>query len=185
MEIEYHKKKIKNELLDLDFSAWTKESIITLVSVFQYSQCKELYTISLMILDDYLKWYKNNKDYYSSKQYSLEKLIDLQKLIKDDLFHNQHYNYESYLDEELKMKNPMENSNKDYNYEEYSLYNDYGFYTLFIGIFLVMYIIFGNLSWCFSSRKVEIAKSDNELKLPLPEDLVSNPLIKLLLQKVF
>ena len=62
MEIEYHKKKIKKELLDLDFSAWTKESIITLVSVFQYSQCKELYTISLMVLDDYLKWYKNNKD---------------------------------------------------------------------------------------------------------------------------
>ena len=58
-------------------------------------------------------------------------------------------------------------------------------YTLFIGLFLVIYLIFSNLSFCFSSKKIEIERHDNELKLQLPEDLMGNPLIKLLLQKIF
>lgn len=177
MEIEYSKKKIKNQLLNKEFNKWNKDSIITLTSIFQYSQCEELYTINLMLLDDYIKWYETCKDALLLNQYSLKKLIDLQKLIKDDLYHNEHYNYESYLNEEVNIKN-------DYK-EEYSLINDYSFYTLFMGIFLVMYLIFSNLSCCFSNKRVEIQRSDHELKLPLPEDLMSNPLIKLLLQKVF
>ncbi len=175
MEIEYSKKKIRDELLNKEFDEWNKDSIITLISIFQYSQCKELYTISLMLLDDYIKWYNNTKELLD--QYPVKKLIDLQKLIKDDLYHNEHYNYESYLNEEVNIKNEYK--------EEYSCYNDYGLYSLFIGIFLVMYLIFSNLSYCFVNKRVEIVRNDHELKLPLPEDLMSNPLIKLLLQKVF
>ena len=131
MEIEYSKKKIVNELLNKEFDEWTKDSIITLISIFQYSQCKELYTINLILLDDYIKWYERCKDNLLLNQYPLKKLTDLQKLIKDDLYHNEHYNYESYLNEEVNIKN-------DYK-EEYSYYNDYSFYTLFMGIFLVIY----------------------------------------------
>jgi len=184
MEIAYLENKIKNELLNKEFKDWNKESIVTLVSVFQYCQCKQLYTINLILLDDYIKWIKKNTESNITNQYSLEKLVELQKLINSDLYNNQNYNYEYYLEHEesLEKNEKIEKIEKE---DVCPIYNNCSFYTLFIGLFLVMYLIFSNLSFCFSSRKVEIARHDNELKLPLPEDLMGNPLIKLLLQKIF
>ena len=182
MEIAYLENKIKNELLNKEFKDWNKESIVSLVSVFQYSQCKQLYTINLILLDDYIKWIKKNTESNITSQYSLEKLVELQKLINSDLYNNQNYNYEYYLEHE----ESLEKNEKIEKEDICQIYNNCSLYTLFIGLFLVMYLIFSNLSsFCFSSRKVEIARHDNELKLPLPDDLMGNPLIKLLLQKIF
>lgn len=166
MEIKYAKNKIKNELIKKDFKQWNKDSIILLVSIFQYNQCKELFTINLMLLDDYIKWYCKYENFELLDQYNIDILVNLQKLIKDDLYHNENYNYEIYLNQIEKI--PVQQKKDDND-------NFYGFGMVFI-IMIALFIF----HYMCSFSKIEIKKHD-----PIDfNPLGNNQLMQLLFEKI-
>jgi hypothetical protein len=106
---EYIDKKIKTELVEKDFHKWNKESIIFLVSIFEYKKLNSFYDFNLILLNDYIKWYKNylNNDTKNNiDMYNLESLINLYSLIKHDIRNEQNYNYEDILDENIQENIP-------------------------------------------------------------------------------
>ena len=90
MEEKYIQKRIKRELLKKDFNEWNKESIQFLVSVYKYDKYKKFYESNLLLLDNFIKWYKKNK---IIDMFSLDKLIQLSCIIKEDLLYEKNYDY--------------------------------------------------------------------------------------------
>jgi hypothetical protein len=159
-ELKYLEKKIKKKLIKKNFSKWNKESICLLISIFENSKYKELYDLNLILFDDYINWYKKNT--YISDQYSLEKLIDLYCLIKTNTYKNIYISYDKFLE----------------NKEEDSKINSF-WDIYFYAIFAIIIIFVKFFTYLMFYRKKEEEKNKIfELQIPIPQDILNNPLIK-------
>ena len=167
MEIEYIEKKIKNELINKDFKLWNKESIDLLLSVFENEKYNKFFNINLLLLDDYIKWYSKNKDEIIDN-YSLENLQGNHTLIKNNI----NCNYTGKIDEDLDL---------------FSYFSGV-FYEYIFVICIVLYVI---ISFIISLLKVKDEKKKEEknyiyeVKIPFPNELLNNPLVKLLGENIF
>lgn len=179
IEIEYIEKKIKNELIDKDFNDWNKESILFLSSIFEFKKYSKLYDLNLILLNDYIKWYQKKFDNNETieKMYNIELLKKLYNLIKEDIHYNENYNYESFLNE-----NKIEPKKNHCLIFDYILSNNYC--SLSIGLMMtIIYIIMKYILSLFCEKKEE-KKHIFELKIPIPDNLINNSLIKLFLDKL-
>lgn len=192
MELKYIKNKIKRELLKKSFEDWNKESIIFLVYIFNNIKYSIFYEINLLLLDDYIKWYQKNNNL--NDMYTVDKLIKLYCLIKEDLYYEKTNDYTYFLNEDTHI-DKEEVTKEEVSKEELSL-ND--FYLYFINqkfcslsialmisiiyiIFKYIYIIFNRINRINRINKIE-EKKNFELKIPIPEDIMNNPLIKYFLE---
>lgn len=177
MEVEYIQNKIKNELVNKDFEDWTKDSINFLASIFEFPKYKALYDVNIILLNDYIKWYKkiNNTN---KEMYSLNILTMLYCLINRDLYHNENHNYNNTL-----------NNSKDIVFSLTDMLQNIlntNFFSFSSGIFLtILYVIIKYILSFFSFEKREEKRHIFELKIPIPENLINNPLIKMFLENTF
>ena len=180
IEIEYIEKKIKKELIDNDFNNWNKESILFLSSIFEFKKYNKLYDLNLILLNDYIKWYEKNTEQKIESMYNIELLKKLYILIKEDILYNEHYNYENFLNE-----NKIENISNNKNY--YTIF-DYFYSNNYCGLSMglmmtIIYIILKYIIALFYNKKKEEKRHIFELKIPIPDNLINNSLIKLFLDK--
>lgn len=175
MEEKYIQKRIKKELLKKDFNEWNKESIQLLISVYKYDKYKKFYESNLLLLDNFIKWYKKNK---IVDMFSLDKLIQLSCIIKEDLLYEKNYDYNFVLYNTVKS---FDNDTTElfFKYISYFIYND-TFYSLGTGLFFV--IIYSLIKY-FSKKEKEEKKLD--FQIPIPENIMNNPLIKQFLTQNF
>lgn len=157
-------KKIKKKLVNKKFNKWNKKSILFLVSIFENPKNNKWFDNILVIFDEYIRWYKENN--YITDQYSLPVLIDLYCLINTNLYKGISMNYIDYLD-----KKPIS--------ENDSIFDIY-FYLLIACIFIIIKFIF---SLDIYSKKEE-KKNIFELQIPIPENIINNPLIKYFLGNI-
>lgn len=181
MEEEFIQNKIKNELVNKNFENWTKDSINFLASIFEYPKYNSFYDVNIMLLDDYIKWYKktdNSKKINNNDTYPLNTLMLLYCLINRDVYHNEHYNYNNTL-----------NNSKEIVYSLTDMLQNIlntNFFSFSSGLFLtILYIIIKYILSFFSFKKREEKRHIFELKIPLPENLINNPLVKMLLGNTF
>ena len=164
MELEYLEKKIKKNLVKKNFRKWNKKSIHFLVSIYENEKYKEFYDFNLILLDDYIIWYKKNS--YINDQYSLDKLIDLYCLISNNVYKNIYTNYIPFLED-------RELTKKDSFWDIY-----------FFAIFAIILLIIKCFSNLLLNKKIEEKKQLLELQIPIPEDILKNPLIKYFLGNI-
>lgn len=171
MEEEYIQKKIKDKLINVEFKNWNKESINFLLSIFEFEKYSSLYSVNLMLLDDYILWYKDNTD-SKFNMYELDKLRNIYCVLNEDIYYNVHYNYINIINDTKRLL--------PFNLSELFKYlSECNFFTVSGGIFLtIMFIIFKYMLNFFSQKKEE-KKNIYELKIPLPDNLISNTLMKL------
>jgi hypothetical protein len=171
MEEEYIQKKIKDKLINTEFKNWNKESINFLISIFEFEKYSSLYSVNLMLLNDYIDWYKINKD-NNVVMYELDKLMNIYCIINEDIYYNVHYNYVNIINN-TKSLLPFNLS------ELFKYLSECNFFTLSGGIFLTVIFIIFKYILNFFSQKREEKKNIYELKIPLPDNLISNTLMKL------
>jgi len=164
IEVEYLEKKIKKKLVKKHFRKWNKESIKYLVSIFEYPKYDKLYNFNLILLDDYINWYKKNS--YITDQYSLDKLIDLYCLINSNIYRNIYINYDNLLDD-------IKTDNKESVFDIY-----------FFGIIILILITIKYLFSIIYGQKREEKKNIFQLQIPIPENIINNPLIKYFLGNI-
>jgi hypothetical protein len=195
MEEKYIEKKIKDQLINKDFKLWDKESIDFLLSIFEYEKYNMFYNINLMLLDDYIKWYSKN-NHENSNNYSVPNLKYIYCLINEDIYHNVHYNY-------IKTLNNLDNKNNTFdifgifgifginclqNLFNYiiTLLGDSNFCSITFGIIAtIIYIFLNYITSLFKFEKKEEKRHIFELKIPIPDNLINNSLIKLFLGDKF
>jgi len=164
IEVEYLEKKIKKKLVKKHFRKWNKDSIKFLASMFEYPKYDKLYDFNLILLDDYINWYKKNS--YITDQYSLDKLIDLYCLINSNIYRNIYTNYDNLLDD-------IKTDNKESVLDIY-----------FFGIIAVIIITIKYLFSIIYSQKIEEKKNVFQLQIPIPDNIINNPLIKYFLGNI-
>jgi hypothetical protein len=193
MENEYIEKKIKDQLVNKDFELWDKESIDFLISIFEHEKYNTFYDINLLLFDDYIKWYTNKINENESLEnkvinnYPLENLKYVYHLINIDIYNNIHYNY-------VKILNNINNTNNnDINiYDTFNLNNLFTYIismltdTNFCGIsftliITILYVIFNYIISLFKFEKKIEEKNVFEIKIPIPANLINNPLVKFFL----
>jgi hypothetical protein len=165
IETNYLEKKIKKKLVNKKFKKWNKDSIKFLVSIFEYPKYDKLYDFNLNLLDDYINWYKKNT--YITDQYPLDKLIDLYCLINCNLYKNININYIDFLEK---------NNNNIPNNSIFDIY----FYALIAFLLIMIKYLF---SFEFNQKKEE-KKHIFELQIPIPDNILNNPLIKYFLGNI-
>jgi len=142
-----------------------------------------------MLLDDYIKWYTKNINEISNN-YPLENLKYIFCLINENIYNNVHCNY-------IKILNNLENEINVFNifniFNIQSLFNymismlrDTNFCSVTFGIIVtILYIIFNYIIKLFKYEKIEEKKNIFEIKIPIPDNLINNSLIKLFLGDKF
>lgn len=158
MEIEFIENRIKNQLLDKPFKDWNYDTIDFLIHIYDFDQYSQFHNMNLLLLEDYINWYKENSVEINNKMYSLERLIELKNKLKEDLNISDYY---------INFLNNKIEKEKIYN----SIFDN--MYFLFIIISMIVFLIIKSF---FSFIPIE--------KTPKPQIIDSiNPksLIKLLL----
>lgn len=198
IEKEYIEKKIKNELINKDFETWNKETINFLVSIYEHDKYNDFYSINLILLNDYINWYKKNveesenscknstdplpiiddnlpkKHIIINDMYELKDLTYIYSIINDDIYHNIRDNY-------INILNYKKSYHTDLSIKFNYLLNNNLFYVI-IGIFLtIFYITIKYILYFFQFRKREEKKHIFEIKIPIPDNCINNSLIKLFL----
>jgi len=163
-DIKYLEKKIKKSLVKKQFINWNKESIKFLISIYEYPEYDQLYDFNLNLLDNYINWYKKNS--YISNQYSLEKMIDLYCLINSNLYRGIYINYDNFIDN-------ISIENKESTFD-----------IFFYGIVALILITIKYLFSFINNQKIEEKKHIIQLQIPLPDNLINNPLIKYFLGNI-
>jgi hypothetical protein len=188
MELEYIKNKIKKELLKKKFKNWDKDTIIFLIYVFNNLKYSEFYEVNLLLLDDYIKWYQKNNTL--NDMYTIDKLIKLYCLIKEDLYYEKTNDYIYFLNDDFDKEEVIK---KELYKEELSL-NDFYLYfinqkfcSLSIALMISIIYIFLKYIYILFFNKINLIdkieeKKKYELKIPIPEDIMSNPLVKYFLE---
>ena len=161
MEKEYIEKKIKDELINKDFELWNKESINFLVSIFEFVKYTEYYSVNLILLNDYISWYKA-KESDSPHMYSLKSLMNIYCLINEDMYYNIRRNYISILNKKNGCPFNLPNITD-------CLLNSNLLFIIFGFFFTIFYIIFRYLFYIIGHRKKEINHHIFELKLVSPD----------------
>ena len=185
MEEEYIEKKIKEQLINKDFKLWDKESIDFLLSIFENEKYNMFYNVNLMLLNDYIQWYsKNDNVNEKCNNYSLENLKYIYCLVNEDIFNNVHYNYIKTLNN---LENKVIESYKFTLFENLlNILNDKNFCSLTIGIIAtIIYIIFNFIIKIFTLEKKNEKRHIFEIKIPIPDNLINNSLIKFFLDNKF
>lgn len=189
MEEEYIEKKIKDQLINKEFKLWDKESIDFLLYIFEYEKYNMFYNVNLMLLDDYIKWYTKNIN-ETPNNYSLENLKYIFCLINADIYNNVHYNY-------IKTLNNLDNKMNVFDIFDIfniqslfsyivSILTDTNFCSVTFGIIVtILYIIINFIIKIFTYEKIEEKKHIFEIKIPIPDNLINNSLIKLFLGDKF
>jgi hypothetical protein len=177
MDKEYIEKKIKTELVNKDFELWDKDSINFLVSIFEFEKYGEYYNINLMLLNDYIIWYKKNNcqnAIHNQNMYTLKELMNIYCIINEDIYHNVHYNYINIL-----------NKNKNYNYicddftSQFNILINNNLFFMIVGTMLtIFYIILRYILFFIPFKKNEEKKNIYEIKIPLPDNFINNNLLK-------
>jgi len=185
--------RIKTELIDKEHGLWNKDSIDFLVSMFEHKKYNDLYNSNLVILDNYIKWYKNNSGIETShKMYKLDHLKHIYCLIHNDMYSDDmHDDYITRLHE------------LDYTMANSLLFNYDTFGLIMMSIFMI-FVLCKHIFSLFINKKIEEKKYVFEFlcnipKIPeintipqvknmnidkiIPENLLDNPLIKMLLEK--
>ena len=163
MNIEDLQEKIKIELKDIDFKNWNKNSIDFLISIFESDKYNSLYNDNLILLNDYIEWYRNNS---VQDMYNFNNINKIYFLIKEDIKVNIRDNYVNLL-------HNIEN-NKINTYDYYSKYNisyDNMFTILIFLIFLNLLYLIRNIYNTFYIKKPVYLF---ELKIPLSENITNN-----------
>ena len=98
MEIEYIYKKIKDNLINIEFKNWTKESIHFLVSIFEFKKYDSLYDLNLLLLNDYINWQKKSDISTRNRKknnniYNLDKLMNIYCIINENIYYGEYCNY--------------------------------------------------------------------------------------------
>ena len=188
MELKYIKSKIKKELLKKKFKNWNKDTIIFLIYIFNNLKYSEFYEVNLLLLDDYIKWYQKNNTL--NDMYTLDKLIKLYCLIKEDLYYEKTNDYTYFLNDESDKEEVIK---KELYKEELSLTDFYLYFinqkfcSLSIALMIsIIYIVLKYIYILFFNKinlinKIE-EKKKYELKIPIPEDIMNNPLVKYFLE---
>ena len=175
MDKEYIEKKIKDELVNKDFELWDKDSINFLVSIFEFQKYSEYYNINLMLLNDYISWYKKNNCHnpiHNQNMYNLKDLMNIYCIINEDIYHNVHYNYVNIL-----------NKNYSYSYNDLTsqfniLLNNNLFFLIIGTILTIFYIILKYILFFLPLKKREEKTHIYEIKIPLPDNFITNNLLK-------
>ena len=145
-EIKYLEKKIKSDLINKKFEDYDKDSIKFLTSIYQFETYKDFYSMNLLILYDYIEWYKENKHnehFDKTKMYELEILKQLYSFIKEDLYNNVYYNYDYYLNKTEEKKNSNKLCYQPFYYNILNTCFDSNYFSLTMGvIFTFLYLIF-------------------------------------------
>lgn len=180
MEEKYIKRKIKKELIKKKFNKWNKESINLLVYVYKSNKYESFFEINTLLLDDYIKWYKEQPINYD--MYKFNTLVNLYCMIKEDLYYNRRFDYMPFLINEDKPKVIENNSPVD-------IFFDYLSCNTFCGVNLWLFVLFFmiltryiGIFLSFNERKIDIPKppllKPFEFTMPQMEDLLNNPFIK-------
>jgi hypothetical protein len=177
MDKEYIEKKIKTELVNKDFELWDKDSINFLVSIFEFEKYGEYYNINLMLLNDYIIWYKKNNcqnAIHNQNMYTVKELMNIYCIINEDIYHNVHYNYINIL-----------NKNKNYNYicddftSQFNILINNNLFFMIVGTMLtIFYIILRYILFFIPFKKNEEKKNIYEIKIPIPDNFINNNLLK-------
>jgi hypothetical protein len=172
---KYIKKRINKELIKKKFEDWNKNTILFLIFIYKNSIYSKFYDINLLLLEDYIKWYKKNGTIQD--MYSFDKLTGLYLYIKEDLFYSKNNDYSYFLNNEK-----ISNSLMD---DIYSYFINNNFCSLSFGLMItISYIIIKYFYLLLFSIKVDDKKVD-EIKLPSFENILNNPIIKKLLSEKF
>jgi hypothetical protein len=182
---EYIEKKINDELIKKDFKLWNKESIDFLLFIFEYKKYNVFHNVNLILLNDYIKWYSENM-IEDPNIYSLENLKHIYSLIKEDISNNIYYNYVKILNK-LNNVSTNDNINNEYTLENIlkyilNLVKDPNYYVLIFGI--IVTILFKIFNYINIEKPYE-KKNIFEFKIPIPDNLINNSLIKLFLGEKF
>ena len=175
--------KIKEDLINKEFKDWDKTSINFLISIFEFEKYNSIYNPNLLLLDNYIKWYKKEyNEEIRQNMYKIENLEYIYCLINNKIYYNLKEDY-------IKILNKIEENpyyfyvlNKIIDLYDF-LYTNIGFGILFF-IIIIKYII----TYIFSFFKKEEKNEQRhifELKIPIPDNLINNPLIKYFLEKIF
>ena len=181
MEKKYIKKRIKKELIKKNFSEWNKESIQLLTHVYKYNEYNNFYESNLLLLDNYIRWYKkSNKK--PTDMYALDKLICLSCLIKEDLFYEKNYDYNSVLYSNVNSVNNL------FFKDIYDFFSNDTFYSFGFG--LIIAIIYNVLKFLlqkeeYKEEQKEKKKTEFQIPINIPDNIMNNPLIKELLNHTF
>jgi hypothetical protein len=175
MDKEYIEKKIKEELINKEFELWDKESINFLISIFEFEKYSEFYQINLMLLNDYINWYKKNicqNEIHNQNMYHIKDLMNIYCIINEDIYYNVHYNYVNIL-------------NKNYNYSYNNLTTQFttlinsNLFFMIIGTMLtIFYIILKYILYFIPFKKREEKRHIYEIKIPIPDNFINNNLLK-------
>ena len=95
---KYIKKRINKELIKKKFEEWNKDTILFLTFIYKNRTYTKFYDINLLLLEDYIKWYKKNGTIQD--MYSFDKLTGLYLYIKEDLFYSKNNDYSYFLNNE-------------------------------------------------------------------------------------
>jgi hypothetical protein len=194
MEKEYIENKIKKELFEKDFAIWNKETIKFILHIFDLHNYHQYFNMLLLILNDYIIWYKNNDTINDTiiehDMYNIDDLINIYEIIKKDMNINNSYigtleNKKEIEIETIKHNeedNILDNNNIDDNQKLHCpLHNLLNVSNIMYGIILTIFLIILKylLSFIFYEKKDEINKHINHNSIPT--NLIQNPLIKYLL----
>ena len=165
LELYYIEQKIKNNLINNDYSKWNTISIQFLLSIFSTKKYKKFHKICLLILSDYIKWFKINNNCLYNVSYYLTDLEYIYNLISDNLANkiitDIDYNnlLEQYITNDI---NDTNNKNKEIknNYLNNSNYSNYcyldgyingnNFYILEIIFFIFLLVVLFLVKYCIS-----------------------------------
>jgi len=114
MEKSYIENKILKELINNNHENWNKESIDLLLYIFEFEFLSNMHNLGLILLKDYILWYKNNLSLKCSESdfdmnlYKLEDLENIYSKIDNNLLENKYENYIKIL--KKSNKNNLENN---------------------------------------------------------------------------
>jgi len=175
--------KIKEDLINKEFKDWDKRSINFLISIFEFEKYNTIYNVNLLLLDNYIKWYKKEKNKEKNeKMYKIENLEYIYILINNKIYYGLTEDY-------IKILNKIED-NHYYFYILNKIIDLYDFFYTNIG-FLVLLIIISikyiitTIYTFFNNKENNEKRYIFELKIPIPDNLMNNPLIKYFLEKKF
>ena len=175
--------KIKKDLINKEFKDWDKTSINFLISIFEFEKYNSIYNVNLLLLNDYIRWYKKTYNGENNeKMYKIENLEYIYCLINSQIYYGLTEDY-------IKILNKIEENPYYYNildkikYIYDIFYTNIGFVILFC-IIIIKYIITNIYIFLKKEEKIE-QRHIFEIKIPIPDNLINNPLIKYFLENKF
>ena len=177
MEKNYIENKILTQIINKDHQSWNKESIDLLIYVFEFEFLSDMHNLCLMLLKDYILWYKENLSLKCSEStmdkdlYKLEDLEEIYQKIDNNLIENKYENYVKYLKKKTVSKNdnnikqcPFIKYDYSHFYIEDFIYDN--FIWICIAILFLYFIIYG--------KEIKIHNQRIPYNIPIP---ISSPKI--------